>query len=164
MAKPNGTQSVCIMGCGRVGAMLAEHFHSLHYAVHVIDVNSDAFRRLNAKELHGTHTTQGDGTDPDVLERADIKHTDIFIAVTEGDNRNVLAAQIAKHQFNVPQVICRIYDPKRHEIYRDKLGIRSICPTIIGAEAIFDTLTKTPPALAGDPPMGNGNREERAES
>jgi trk system potassium uptake protein TrkA len=155
MAKPNGVQSVCIMGCGRVGAMLAEHFHSMGYAVHIIDVNSDAFRRLNTKDLRDNHTTQGDGTDPSVLERADITHADIFIAVTNGDNRNVMAAQIAKHQFNVAQVICRIYDPKRHEIYRDKLGINSICPTLIGADAIFSTLTGSPIGAS----LGHGKQQ-----
>jgi trk system potassium uptake protein TrkA len=141
MAKPNGVACVCIMGCGRVGAMLAEQFHSQHYAVHIIDQNDEAFGRLNNKELREHHTTQGDGTDPTVLERAGIANADIFIAVTNGDNRNILAAQIAKHQFNVGKVICRIYDPKRHEIYGAQLGIQSICPTLIGADAIFAAVT-----------------------
>ncbi len=143
MAKPNGVPSVCIMGCGRVGAMLAERFHDLHYAVHVIDLNAEAFGRLNDREVREHHTTQGDGTDPEVLERAGIGDADIFIAVTNGDNRNILAAQVAKRQFEVKKVICRIYDPKRHEIY-GKLGIQSICPTIIGADTIFAAVTGEP--------------------
>ena len=129
------------MGCGRVGAKLAEYFRNKRYEVQVIDSTNDAFQRLSDKTLRDHHTTLGDGTDPSVLERAGVPGSDIFIAVTNGDNRNIMAVQIAKYQFGVQRVICRIYDPKRHEIYRDKLGINSICPTEIGADSIIFQLT-----------------------
>lgn len=141
MATTSRMPRVCIMGCGRVGATLAEHFRENNYDVQIIDTNSDAFQRLSDKALREHHTTLGDGTDPSVLKQAGIEHADIFIAVTNGDNRNIIAVQIAKHQFNVRRVICRIYDPKRHEIYRDKLGIDSICPTNIGVDSIYYQLT-----------------------
>lgn len=142
MAKPNGGgPSVCIMGCGRVGALLASHFYEQHCAVQVIDTNTEAFNRISEKDIRDHHTTVGDGTDPAVLRRAGITHADIFIAVTNGDNRNIMAAQIAKRQFNVPQVICRVYDPMRHAICRESLGIQSICPTLIGRDAIIAALT-----------------------
>jgi trk system potassium uptake protein TrkA len=142
MAKPNGSgPSVFIMGCGRVGALLATHFHEQHYTVQVIDINAEAFKRISEKAIRERHTTVGDGTDPAVLRRAGLEAEDIFIAVTNGDNRNIMAAQIAKHQFNVGQVICRIYDPMRHAICRDHLGIQSICPTLIGRDAIITALT-----------------------
>lgn len=129
------------MGCGRVGATLAEYFHNHEYDVQIIDLNTDAFLRLSDKSFREHNTTLGDGTDPSVLERAGVPGADIFIAVTNGDNRNILAVQIARSIFGVKQVICRIYDPRRHEIYRDKLGIQSICPTEMGADSIIFQLT-----------------------
>jgi trk system potassium uptake protein len=135
MAAPDSPKRICIMGCGRVGAQLAQHFAAQQYDVCVIDMQNDAFRRLpdDGKQMR---TFLGDGTDPTVLEGAGIKGAAMFIAVTNGDNRNIMAAQVAQHLFQVPQVICRIYDPKRHEIYKG-LGIHSICPTLIGADAIY---------------------------
>jgi trk system potassium uptake protein TrkA len=142
MAKPNGGKpSVCIMGCGRVGALLAAYFYEQHYAVQVIDINAEAFNRLSEKDIRDRHTTVGDGTDPAVLKRAGVATADIFIAVTNGDNRNIMASQIAQRQFNVAQVICRVYDPMRHAICRERLGIQSICPTLIGRDAIIAALT-----------------------
>jgi trk system potassium uptake protein TrkA len=81
----------------------------------------------------------GDGTDEDSLERAAIKEADLFVAVTQGDNRNVMAAQIAKHIFNVPKVVCRIYDPIREELYRS-LGLETISPTKVGAQLLKETI------------------------
>ncbi len=155
------------MGCGRVGATLATHFRGEKYEVQVIDLTAEAFLRLgDNKAWREHHTTLGDGTDPSVLERAGIRDADIFIAVTNGDNRNILAVQIAKYQFQVRQVMCRIYDPKRHEIYRDKLGISSICPTNIGADNIYFRLTGR--HLTTDPDVINGlmatPAEKRGES
>lgn len=141
MATTAAMPRVCIMGCGRVGAKLAQYFRNKRYEVQVIDINNDAFLRLDEKTFRDHNTTLGDGTDPGVLERAGVPGAAIFIAVTNGDNRNIMAVQIAKYQFGVQQVICRIYDPKRHEIYHDKLGITSICPTEIGADSIIFELT-----------------------
>jgi trk system potassium uptake protein TrkA len=128
---------IIIMGCGRVGATLAEMMIIDHHDVTVIDASLSAFARLPAG-FKGTKL-QGDGTDDDILRRAGAEGADCFIAVTNGDNRNILAAQIAKHTFHVPRVICRIYDPIRQEVYRT-LNLESICPTIVGAQLIREAL------------------------
>lgn len=132
-------QRVCIMGCGRVGARLADNFHSVGARVTIIDLSSDAFDRLMSKEVRDA-AVLGDGTDPDVLKKAGIEEAVIFIAVTNGDNRNIMASQIAKVTFEVPNVLCRIYDPRRHEIYR-KLGVNSYCPTLNAAQYIFEAMS-----------------------
>lgn len=77
----------------------------------------------------------GDGCDAEVLRRSGIEEADAFVAVTEGDNRNIMAAQIAQHVFKVPRVVCRIYDPVREDAYR-KLGLSTFCPTVIGADIV----------------------------
>jgi trk system potassium uptake protein TrkA len=136
--------NILIMGCGRVGATLAERFAADGNDVTVIDINQDAFLRLRSDALLTNHTLVGDGTDPSVLERAGIRAADVFIAVTNGDNRNIMAAQIVQRHFQVPRVICRIYDARRHEIYK-KLGIESICPTLIGTDTIYNLATKQAP-------------------
>lgn len=139
MATPSSTQHICIMGCGRVGALLAGYFFKQGIDVRVIDTIEDAFLRLEDDRIRQNHTFHGDGTDPNVLIRAGIADVDTFIAVTNGDNRNIMASQIAQIQFKVPRVICRIYDPKRHEIYK-KLGVLSVCPTNAGADEIVRVL------------------------
>ncbi len=130
---------VCIMGCGRVGARVAELFAAQqHEIISVIDINEESFRRLSSKLRD--RALVGDGTDPAILEKGGINDADVFIAVTNGDNRNILAAQIAKEQYHVAHVICRIYDPRRHQEYL-KFGIESYCPTIVGADNIFHLAT-----------------------
>jgi trk system potassium uptake protein TrkA len=107
---------VIIMGCGRVGARLAGLLDSAGHNVTVLDMDSYSFRRLpvgfKGKAL------VGNGIDEEALKRASIEQADAFIAVTQGDNRNIMAAQIAHSIFNVPRPVCRIYDPLRQEIYR----------------------------------------------
>ncbi len=124
---------VVIMGCGRVGAELAGMLDAEGQEVTVLDVDSYSFRRL-PRGFKGTALV-GNGLDEDALRKAGIEEADVFVSVTQGDNRNVMAAQIAKHIFNVPQVICRIYDPIREEMYRE-LGLKTISPTVMGAEAL----------------------------
>src|SRR5450631_3049969 len=96
----NQPQRVCIMGCGRVGATLAERYFSEGNEVNVIDVNQDAFLRLSEGPLRD-HAVLGDGTEPSVLEKAGIEGAAIFIAVTNGDNRNIMAVQIAQRRYGV---------------------------------------------------------------
>jgi trk system potassium uptake protein TrkA len=81
----------------------------------------------------------GNGVDEEILKRAGIKEADAFAAVTNGDNRNIMASQIAKKIFNVKQVVCRIYDPRRQTTY-EQLGLNSICPTLLGADLLFNAL------------------------
>lgn len=126
-----------IMGCGRVGARLATLMDAKGHEVTVLDIEPYSFRRLPST-FKGTAIT-GNGLDEDTLKKAGIEKADVFVAVTEGDNRNVMAAQIAKHIFNVPKVVCRIYDPIREEMYRN-LGLETISPTKIGAERMEEVI------------------------
>ena len=130
--------NVIIVGCGRVGAELAKILEKDGHVVTIIDKNGDAFGRLD-EGLTATRVV-GDGTDQETLVRAGINDADAFVAVTNGDNRNIMAAQVAKHIFGVQKVICRIYDPIRQETY-NALGLESISPTIVGAKLMRDALT-----------------------
>jgi trk system potassium uptake protein len=128
---------IVIMGCGRVGALLATMLDGESHDVTVLDVDSYSFRRLPST-FKGT-ALLGDGTDEDVLKKAGIEGARAFIAVTQGDNRNVMASQIAKYIFNVPRVLCRIYDPLRKDLY-EMLGIETMSPTTIFAHLLKDKL------------------------
>jgi len=129
---------VVIMGCGRVGAQLAVLLDKEGHKVTILDRDADSFRRL-PPEFDGT-ALLGNGIDQEVLKRAGIEEADIFVALTQGDNRNVMAAQIAKHIFNVPRVVCRIYDPLRQELY-STLGLEAFSPTTIFAQMLKEKLT-----------------------
>jgi len=124
---------VVILGCGRVGATLAQMLDEEGHDVTIVDLNIDAFRRLSP-EFKGTAVV-GTGIDEDVLRRAGIEQADAFVAVTNGDNTNIMASQVAKRVFGVPKVVVRIYDPVREETYR-KLGLDTYCPTVLGARNI----------------------------
>jgi len=133
------------MGCGRVGARLAQQLTNANHEVTVLDVKSSAFGRLGP-DFKGT-TMLGNGIDQDLLRRAGIERADAFVAATQGDNRNIMASQIAQHIFGVERVVTRIYDPLRSDTFA-ALGLRAISPTIIGANAFFEELTGEPaPAL-----------------
>ena len=121
---------VIIMGCGRVGARVASLLSRGGHEVTILDINPSAFRRLE-EDFNGTRMV-GNGIDVDVLRRAGIERADVFIASTQGDNRNVMASEVARHIFNVPKVVARIYDPLRQETF-DLLGIETISPTVVGA-------------------------------
>ena len=129
--------NVVIMGCGRVGAQLAAMLDTDGHDVTVLDTEPYAFRRLPAS-FRG-NAMFGNGIDKEDLRRAGIEEADAFVAVTQGDNRNVMACQIAKHIFGVRKAVCRIYDPVRQDTYR-MLGLESICPTIVGAELMRKSL------------------------
>jgi trk system potassium uptake protein len=126
---------VVIMGCGRVGARVASLLDHSGNAITVIDTDSRAFRRLPAG--FGGETVIGTGIDEDVLRKAGIEDADAFIAVTNGDNRNIMAAQVARLIFEVQVVICRIYDPVREDTYR-RLGLTTVCPTTTISAIILD--------------------------
>jgi trk system potassium uptake protein TrkA len=133
---------VVIMGCGRVGAMLASFLDKDGHDVTVLDTQSAAFRRL-APDFGGKRHV-GNGIDQDILARIGVAEADAFIACTQGDNRNVMATQMAKHLFDVPRTLCRIYDPIREEIYRG-LGLETISPTVIGATLLKQKLDNAAP-------------------
>jgi trk system potassium uptake protein TrkA len=125
------------MGCGRVGSTLAAKLDREGHEVTVLDLEAGQFRRLPPD--FGGRSLVGNGIDQDVLRRAGIEEADAFAAVTQGDNRNVMAAQIAKDVFNVHRVICRIYDPIREEFYAG-LGLTTISPTKVISSMISDML------------------------
>jgi trk system potassium uptake protein len=126
-------KKIVIMGCGRTGGQLAGMLDAAGHSITVIDVDAYSFRRL-PPEFKGKALV-GNGMDQEQLKKAGIEQAEIFIAMTQGDNRNIMAAQIAKHIFNVPRVICRIYDPLRQEIYQT-LGLETISPTTIFADML----------------------------
>ena len=125
--------SVIILGCGRVGSTLARQLSREGHAVTIVDLTSDAFRRLGTK-FKGQRLV-GTGLDQDTLRKARVENADVFIAVTQGDNTNIMAAQLAKEVFSVPRVIARIYDPIRAQAYRE-MGITTLCTTTLAAGII----------------------------
>lgn len=124
---------VIIIGCGRVGSRTAELLDARGDHVTVIDDNPRAFERLPAG--FAGETLRGNGADEDILRSAEAQMADILFALTEGDNRNVLAAQLAKHVFGVPRVVAKVNDPLRAQAYRT-LGLETICRTTILSDAL----------------------------
>ncbi|MBN1692262.1 MAG: TrkA family potassium uptake protein [Dehalococcoidales bacterium] len=128
---------VVIMGCGRVGARLASLLDEDGHQVTVLDNDTYSFRRL-PPSFSGT-ALYGNGTDEETLKKAGIEDADVFVALTQGDNRNVMSCQIAKHVFKVPRVVCRIYDPLREEMY-NALGLETLSPTKIFAQMLREKI------------------------
>lgn len=128
---------VVIVGCGRVGARVATALDRQGHDVSIIDLETSAFRRL-APDFSGRAIT-GTGIDEDVLRSAGISEADAFIAVTNGDNRNLMAAQVAKVIFGVEKVAARVYDPVRAETFRD-MGIETICSTTTMSNLFLDSV------------------------
>jgi trk system potassium uptake protein TrkA len=114
---------IVIMGCGRVGSSLARQLGRAGHSVAVIDRDPASFRRLGA-DFHGQQVT-GMGFDRDVLLAARIMEAHAFAAVSSGDNSNIIAARVAREQFNVETVVARIYDAKRAQVY-ERLGIPTV--------------------------------------
>ncbi len=111
------------MGCGRVGSTLARSLEDRNHTVSIIDSEPDSFRRLgpgfNGDKIPGI------GFDQEVLEKAGIRRADAFAAVSSGDNSNIIAARVARETFGIQQVVARIYDPGRAEVYQ-RLGITTV--------------------------------------
>jgi trk system potassium uptake protein TrkA len=135
-----------IVGCGRVGAVLADSFDKAGHEVIIIDPSTRAFDRL--RSTFGGRALRGDGTDEDTLRRAGAEGADIFIAMTEGDNRNVMAAQVAHEALGAKRVIAKINDPVRAEAYAD-LGIATLCRTNLIVDAVNEFLGLPVSGLAG---------------
>ncbi|MDI6857734.1 MAG: TrkA family potassium uptake protein [Dehalococcoidia bacterium] len=128
---------IIIMGSGRRGAEVAAALDREGHEVTILDTEPAAFSFL-PDDFGGTKIV-GNGIDEDALRRAGIEEADAFLSTTRGDNRNVMAAQIAKHLFNVPRVITLIHDPIREEMYR-ALGLRTVSPTRIVAHSLKEAL------------------------
>jgi len=125
---------VVIMGCGRVGSTLARSLEDRNHTVSVIDSEPDAFRRLGPT-FNGDKVT-GYGFDQAVLEKAGIRRADAFAAVSSGDNSNIIAARVARETFGIRQVVARIYDPGRAEVYQ-RLGITTVATVKWTADQIL---------------------------
>lgn len=129
---------VVVMGCGRVGASLAEALCRLGHEVAIIDREPTAFHRLSP-EFTGERIL-GMGFDRDVLLRAGIEHADAFAAVSSGDNSNIISARVAREMFDVRRVVARIYDAKRAAVY-ERLGIPTIATVPWTTDRLLHTLT-----------------------
>lgn len=131
---------VIIVGCGRVGAELAALLSEEGNNVTIIDKNPDSFQRLG-KTFNGIRLI-GNGIDTDTLLKAGISKADAFVVVTNGDNTNIMASEIAKKIFKVPKVIARLYDSKRAQIYQ-RLGLSLVSGTTLVASQIRDKLIES---------------------
>lgn len=129
---------VVVMGCGRVGASLAEALSRLGHEVAIIDRDRTAFHRLSP-EFSGEQIT-GMGFDRDVLLRAGIENADAFAAVSSGDNSNIISARVAREMFGVQRVVARIYDAKRAAVY-ERLGIPTVATVPWTTDRLLNTLT-----------------------
>jgi trk system potassium uptake protein len=128
---------VVIMGCGRVGAGLAQRLQSEGHQVTVIETDPFAFHRL-LPEFEGRRLA-GSGTDDRVLQEAGIEQADVFVAVASGDNRNILASQKAREIYGVKVAVTRVKDPLRAELFA-RLGLRTFSPTKVGIELAHEAL------------------------
>ena len=137
---------IVIVGCGRVGASAAELWDQTGHEVVILDVSTSAFERLPS--TFGGTAVRGDGTDEDVLRRAGAEGADVFVALTEGDNRNVMSAQLAVEAFEIPSVIAKINDPVRAAAYSE-LGIATICRTGLMVDAMNAHLGLPASGLSG---------------
>jgi len=123
------------MGCGRTGSLLAQELDKARHEVTVIDWDAGAFSRL--PDSFGGDTVLGNAVDQDVLVHAGVEEADAFVAATSGDNRNVMACEIAQNVFQVPKVVVRIKDPNRAKLY-SQLGLEVDCRTREGARILLD--------------------------
>lgn len=137
---------IVIVGCGRVGAAVAEAYDAGGHDVVIVDSQTSAFDRL--PDSFRGRAVRGDGTDEDVLRKAGTEGADVFIALTEGDNRNVMAAQLAAEALRVGKVIAKLNDPVRAAAYAD-LGIATLCRTGLMLDGINDYLGVPPSGLPG---------------
>src|SRR3981081_2552541 len=129
----SGYMRTVIVGCGRVGSSLARQLSEEGDDVAVVDSSEAAFNRLG--EDFAGEMVFGSAGDEEILRRAGTDRAEAFVAVTNADTTNIMAAQLAQHEFGVKKVICRIYDPARADLYAE-LGIETLCPTTVGAEKV----------------------------
>lgn len=134
---------IVILGCGRVGARLAFVLDTEGHKVVVIDESRQAFQHLDEK-FNGSMVI-GHGLDDQAIKEAELNKADAFIAVTDSDNVNLMAVQIAKEKFGITRCIARVYDPKRAAAFKE-IGIITVCPTIMMTDMLKETLFPKTPA------------------
>ncbi len=137
---------VVIVGCGRVGAGMADELDRAGWQVLILDMASAAFDRLPAS--FGGTAIRGDGTDEDTLRREGAEDADLFLALTEGDNRNVMAAQLAIEALSARRCVAKINDPVRAEAYAH-LGITTLCRTNLMTTSVLDFIGQAAPDIPG---------------
>jgi trk system potassium uptake protein TrkA len=128
---------IIIVGCGRLGVILTGRLSLQGHSIVVIDNDLNSFSQLSS-DFSG-FTIEGDATEISVLKKAKIEKADVFLAVTNNDNINLMVAQVAKDIFNVPKVMARVYDPKREVIYKN-LNVSTICPILLAADAFYSQM------------------------
>ena len=138
-ARRKGSGYTVIIGCGRLGASLANAISDKEASVMMVDRDERAFRKLGT--AYGGLTLSGDATDIAVLRSAEIERADTVVSVTNDDNTNIMVAQIARNVYHIPNVICRLYDPEREIVYKE-FGIDTICPTVLSTREIDRLLGK----------------------
>ncbi len=131
---------IIIVGCGRVGAELGKLLANERHDVVIIDKKPSAFSRLGGT-FNGL-TLVGNGYDPDLLKEAGVERADVVCTLTDGDNTNLVAAQVAKKIFGVSKVFARVYDPERAQIYQS-LGLGIISGTILFAAMLRDKIIES---------------------
>lgn len=139
------------MGCGRVGSSLARSLEERGHSTAVIDSNPDAFRRLGPN-FSGI-TVAGVGFDRAVLVEAGIERADAFAAVSSGDNSNIISARVAREQFHIENVVARIYDPGRAEVY-ERLGVPTVATVPWAADQVLRRLLPAGSESAWRDPSG----------
>jgi trk system potassium uptake protein len=135
-----------VIGCGRVGAGIADELDRAGWQVLIIDVSSAAFDRLPA--TFGGTALRGDGTDEDVLRRAGAENADLLLALTEGDNRNIMAAQLGVEALAARKTVAKVNDPVRAEAYAH-LGIATMCRTNLMTSSILGYAGQVVPERPG---------------
>ncbi len=156
---------ILIVGCGRVGASLARTMLSDGHEVSCLDEDPEAHARLEIKldrawEDMGGQFTVGTALEVEALLAAGIEKADVFVASTDGDNTNIIIAQLAKRRFQVPTVIARILDPLRAEWY-ERQGVHTICPTRVAIEMLEDEVRDAAKRAAGTAPkVGAADHED----
>lgn len=148
---------IVILGCGRVGSLLATWIDEQGHSVSVIDQESSAFRKLGST-FSGT-TVKGVGFDRETLEAAGIDRAHAFAAVSSGDNSNILAARVARETYGVPHVVARIYDPQRAAVYQ-RLGIPTVATVSWTASQIMKAVLPTNASIEYADPTGTMNLAE----
>jgi len=139
LAKKKTADYTIIVGCGRLGANLANTLSDGGGNVLIMDKDKNSFRKLSPS--FGGLAVVGDGTDFDALQGAQIDKASVVVVVTNNDNANVMIAQLAREVFKVERVIARLYDPEREYIYQE-FGIDTICPAVLSAKEIDKILSK----------------------
>jgi trk system potassium uptake protein TrkA len=140
---------IVIVGCGRLGSHLANQLSREGHSVVVIDTDEATFNDLSP-DFSGFRV-EGDAAHMAVLKEAKLKKADVLIATTHEDNVNLMVAQVARKVFGVPNVLARVFDPKREEVYA-RLGIETICPTSVAAEMFLRAVANSTAQPGGTRP------------